>query len=73
MCRKVACTRCGLPTWKGCGMHIDACLDGVAESKRCPGWRTGICVGPPVVTVEATDASGLQRQRVPNAIECCIF
>jgi len=47
MCQKVECKSCGKATWKGCGQHIDAALTGVSEEARCPGWRTGICVGPP--------------------------
>ena len=46
MCQKVSCTKCGKPTWKGCGQHIEAALEGIALDERCPGWRTNICVGP---------------------------
>lgn len=24
MCRKVACSSCGKPSWAGCGMHVDS-------------------------------------------------
>jgi len=46
MCQKVSCTKCGKPTWRGCGQHIEAALQDVALEERCAGWRTNICVGP---------------------------
>ena len=39
MCRKIACVNCSKLTWMGCGLHIDACLVGVEEVERCPGWK----------------------------------
>jgi hypothetical protein len=35
MCRRVACTRCGKPTWAGCGRHIEEALRGVPVDQRC--------------------------------------
>lgn len=29
MCHKVTCTKCGKPTWAGCGRHIETALAGV--------------------------------------------
>ena len=46
MCRKTTCSSCGKSSWAGCGQHIESALNGVAESDRCPGWRTGICIKP---------------------------
>ncbi|CAM9303433.1 unnamed protein product [Phaeothamnion confervicola] len=43
MCRKVTCSKCGKPSWAGCGQHIESALSGVAEADRCPGWRSGKC------------------------------
>jgi hypothetical protein len=35
MCREVACRRCGLAGWSGCGKHVSSVLAGVPASKRC--------------------------------------
>jgi hypothetical protein len=35
MCQKVQCSRCGKPTWSGCGQHIEQALAGVPPEKRC--------------------------------------
>jgi hypothetical protein len=35
MCRRVKCSRCGKPTWAGCGQHIEQALAGVPASERC--------------------------------------
>ena len=35
MCQRVQCSRCGKPTWTGCGQHIEQALKGVPESERC--------------------------------------
>ena len=39
------------------GQHIESALSGVAETDRCPGWRTGICVGSkqPVASTPKTE------------------
>ena len=47
MCQKVACSKCGKATWKGCGQHIDSALAGTSEADRCMGWRTGIRIATP--------------------------
>jgi hypothetical protein len=45
MCRRVECSRCGKPTWAGCGRHIEEALAGVPAESRCvcppqkPWWR----------------------------------
>ena len=47
MCRAVACRKCGLTTWSGCGQHVDQVMAGVPESQQCaghtkePGERSG--------------------------------
>ncbi len=35
MCVRVTCKRCGQPTWKGCGEHIEEALEGVPVADRC--------------------------------------
>ena len=35
MCVRVNCETCGKPTWKGCGLHVEEALLGVAEADRC--------------------------------------
>ena len=35
MCRRVACRKCGRPTWAGCGLHIEQALAGVPPAERC--------------------------------------
>lgn len=44
MCKKIDCSKCGKPSWSGCGMHIETALAGIKEEERCMGWKTGICV-----------------------------
>jgi len=58
MCRLAACADCGLPSWAGCGGHIDAALAGVAPAARCPAWASpaGTC--------------GFVVRRVPNDGAC---
>jgi hypothetical protein len=35
MCQKVSCEKCGKPTFKGCGKHVEQVLKGVTVSARC--------------------------------------
>lgn len=35
MCRRIDCSKCGKPTWTGCGMHIEQALAGVPKHDRC--------------------------------------
>jgi hypothetical protein len=35
MCRRVECSRCGRPTFAGCGAHVDRVLAGDPPSERC--------------------------------------
>jgi len=35
MCRAVTCSRCGKPTWKGCGQHVEMVLGDVPDDERC--------------------------------------
>jgi hypothetical protein len=35
MCRRLRCRRCGLPTFAGCGMHVEQVLGDVPAAKRC--------------------------------------
>ena len=57
MCQKVQCSKCNMPTWRGCGQHIDDCLKDLPEADRCPGYRTGICVGK----TTGTTSSGVKK------------
>ncbi|CAN0170743.1 unnamed protein product [Pylaiella littoralis] len=58
MCRKVNCDTCSKPTWKGCGMHIDSALSGLAEGDRCAGWKQGKCPAAPAATGGAGAGGG---------------
>jgi hypothetical protein len=35
MCRAVTCKKCGKPSWKGCGTHVEQVLGDVAPDQRC--------------------------------------
>lgn len=35
MCRRVECSKCGLPTFAGCGMHVEQVLGDVPIANRC--------------------------------------
>ncbi len=35
MCHRVKCSKCGKPTWSGCGMHVEDALRGVPKAERC--------------------------------------
>jgi hypothetical protein len=35
MCHRVTCSKCGKPTWSGCGAHVDQALAGVPKDQRC--------------------------------------
>lgn len=35
MCQRVTCSRCGKPTWTGCGNHVEQALRGVPPDERC--------------------------------------
>ena len=35
MCRRVSCSRCGKPTFAGCGRHIEQVLGNVPKDQRC--------------------------------------
>jgi len=37
MCRAATCRKCGRPTWKGCGAHVEQVLRGVPPADRCKG------------------------------------
>ncbi|NNN08934.1 MAG: hypothetical protein HKL85_07045 [Acidimicrobiaceae bacterium] len=42
MCRRITCSKCGRPTWAGCGQHVEQVLGGVPKSKRCNCAETGM-------------------------------
>lgn len=35
MCRRINCTKCGRPTFAGCGAHVEQVLADVPASERC--------------------------------------
>jgi hypothetical protein len=35
MCRRVQCSRCGRPTFAGCGAHVEQVLGDVPRDQRC--------------------------------------
>lgn len=35
MCRRVNCTKCGRPTYSGCGAHVEQVLADVPSTDRC--------------------------------------
>jgi hypothetical protein len=35
MCRRVTCSKCGKPDWRGCGAHVEQVLGDVPQSERC--------------------------------------
>lgn len=35
MCRRVECSKCGRPTYAGCGAHVEQVLGGVPPAERC--------------------------------------
>ena len=35
MCRRVDCSRCGRPTYAGCGAHVEQVLGNVPPAERC--------------------------------------
>jgi hypothetical protein len=35
MCRRVECSKCGRPTYAGCGMHVEQVLGNVPRARRC--------------------------------------
>ena len=37
MCRRINCSKCGKPTFAGCGAHIEQVLAGVPVADRCQG------------------------------------
>jgi hypothetical protein len=35
MCQRVTCSRCGKPTFMGCGRHVEQVLADVPPAERC--------------------------------------
>ena len=35
MCRRINCTKCGRPTYAGCGAHVEQVLANVPTNDRC--------------------------------------
>ncbi len=37
MCQAIKCSKCGKPTWTGCGAHVEQVLGHVPKAQRCQG------------------------------------
>ena len=35
MCRRIDCSKCGRPSYAGCGAHVDQVLSDVPPAARC--------------------------------------
>ncbi|SDN03960.1 hypothetical protein SAMN04489726_4595 [Allokutzneria albata] len=35
MCQRVTCSKCGKPTYRGCGNHVEQVLGDVPRAERC--------------------------------------
>jgi hypothetical protein len=35
MCTRIQCSRCGTPTWVGCGQHVEQVMAGIPKDERC--------------------------------------
>jgi hypothetical protein len=35
MCQRVTCSKCGRPSFAGCGMHVESVLRDVPKDQRC--------------------------------------
>lgn len=35
MCRRISCSKCGKPSWAGCGAHVEQVLGHIPKSERC--------------------------------------
>jgi hypothetical protein len=35
MCRRIDCSKCGRPTFAGCGAHVEQVLGNVPPAERC--------------------------------------
>jgi len=35
MCRRIECSKCGRPTYAGCGLHVEQVLGNVPPADRC--------------------------------------
>ncbi|PZR16618.1 MAG: hypothetical protein DI536_05515 [Archangium gephyra] len=51
MCVRVTCSKCGKPSWSGCGAHVEQVLAGVPMEARCACKRSSLLI--PVLLVLA--------------------
>lgn len=35
MCQRIVCSKCGKPSYRGCGNHVEQVLGDVPVSQRC--------------------------------------
>ncbi|MEU5261948.1 hypothetical protein [Amycolatopsis sp. NPDC021455] len=35
MCQRITCSKCGKPTYRGCGNHVEQVLGDVPAAQRC--------------------------------------
>ena len=61
MCRRVRCSKCGKPTFAGCGMHVEQVLGDVPKDQRCRCHETASKAGQS--TAETPLSSFLRRFR----------
>lgn len=58
MCRRVSCSKCGKPTWAGCGAHIEQVLGNVPMAQRCNCREQARAAKPEVQAQGSPDAGG---------------
>lgn len=67
MCRRVECSRCGRPSYAGCGAHVEQVLRGVPMEARCRcprgkgSWATRLAVLAGLVALALALAGAIQR------------
>lgn len=52
MCQRIDCRKCGRPTYKGCGAHVEQVLRDVPPAQRCQ------CRTAPKATRDAAGPAG---------------
>eukprot|EP01040_Poterioochromonas_malhamensis_P005518 gene5518-5928_t len=63
MCSRVTCSKCGKPTWVGCGFHVEQALAGVKPEDRCKCERSGCAVSKSSAT-NSTNLRGFIPSRI---------
>jgi hypothetical protein len=47
VCRRITCSKCGKPGWRGCGAHVEQVLAHVPKDQRCKCDEEGASPGAP--------------------------